>query len=42
MRGGTVKLFVEGAMLVQDAVKNIRCDTPGCEAGDLGGRCESG
>jgi hypothetical protein len=27
---------------VQDPVKNIRRDTPGCEAGDLGGRCESG
>jgi hypothetical protein len=40
MRGRAVKLFVEGAMFVQDAVKNISRDAPGSEAGDLGRRCE--
>jgi hypothetical protein len=42
MRGRAFELFVERATLVQDAVEDIRCDAPGCEAGNLGGRCESG
>ena len=28
MGGGAVKLFVEGAVLVQNAVKNVGCDPP--------------
>jgi hypothetical protein len=28
MRGGALKLFIERATLMQDAVENIRCDAP--------------
>ena len=41
MRGGAIKLVVEGAMLVENAVENIGRDAPCGEAGDLGRRCEA-
>ncbi len=36
MRGGAVELLVERPMLVQHAVKNIRCDPPRRETGHFG------
>ena len=41
MRGGAVELVVERAMLVQYAVKNIRCDPPRRETWHFGWQCKS-
>jgi len=41
MSGGTIELVVESAMLVQNAVENIRGDPPRSETGHFGGNCKS-
>ena len=40
MSAGAVKLFVKRAPLVQDPIKNIRCDPPRRKPGHLGWQCE--
>lgn len=41
MRGGSIKLIIESATLVENAIEYVGRDTPRGEAGDLGRRCES-
>jgi hypothetical protein len=41
MRAGAVELLVERPVLVQHAIKNIRCDPPRRKTGHFGGQGES-
>ena len=40
MGGSAVELFVQRALLMQNAIENIRGDPPRRETGDLGWQCE--
>jgi hypothetical protein len=41
VRASALKLVVERAMFVQDAVKDIRCDPSRRESGHFGWQCKS-